>query len=517
MCCLVLWLVVADTVLATSTDDAAASHPMIDAFVAAGLGTTPLWLSDLKLMSECGQTSAESPKVDELIPGIVDKALARAQTDHGRILEYVDEDMQIGDNQGMSVRGATITCFVASSLADSTFGPASYAAHVAAYALRGYRELPADPRLGPNMSLLVEADVMEMPVKGALFTPRHYCFDFASDDIQAVEPSFDGFISTFAKAVRKIPVRYGRGLQSVTARSNRLVPTPSQSRSRRRPSHMFMRDAFRDPKAELLHLIEKAHNSTCSHECSTDMCNCLFQDLNCSRDDLLEAFLAFDERPCTATGQSFSQFLWLQQVIEHHMHANEHLDLVNADMLSWPFVLSPSIAASGKTYLHNSFSVGQWNPFSGQNESKAPDTFDAAHSCICNSSNLDCDDTVLVDRASAFAGAVQRRLHEHTGTPTTPWWRSPYIWPLAFQANRKYFEEQETLWESGTGMHMAVLAAGNLTQKQVGRTADWLMVTEFDNPGPLKELMVAQYDSAHEVYDRAAEQADAESPCSDAG
>ena len=508
MCCLVLWHVMADTVLATSTD-AVAGHPMLDAFVAAGVDSdepgTTLWLSDYKLMSGCGTTSAESPDVDEIIPGIIDKALETARHDRSRILEYVDDHVSIGDNQGLIVRGATITCFVASRSSADTWAPAAYAAHIAAYAPRGSpSELPADPRLGPNMSLLVEADVMELPVRGALFTPRHYCFDFASDDVQAVEPSFDGFFPTFAKTVRKMPVWYRRGLQRVTAQSNRLVPMPRWAKSRRMPSHMFMRDAFRDPKAELLHLIEKARNSTCSHEC-------LFQELNCSKDDLLEALKLVDERPCTATAESLGQFLWLQQVIENHMNATE----VGSDyIVSWPFVLSPSIAARGKTYLG---SAGQWNPFSGQNESKAPDTRIDVYSCICNDRPFMHCDKVLLIRAMAFPGAVQRRLHEYAGTPTTPWWRSPYIFPRNFQANKEYFQEQETLWESGTKLQLAVLATGNLTQKRVGRTADWLMVTEFDKPGPLRELMIAQYDSAHEVYDRAAEQLDVESPCKDAG
>ena len=118
-------------------------------------------------------------------------------------------------------------------------------------------------------------------------------------------------------------------------------------------------------------------------------------------------------------------------------------------------------------------------------------------------------------RASVFANAVHRRLHEHVGTRTTPWWRSPYILPSAFQTNSRYFEEEAALWEWGAGVKMPVLATGNLTEKKLGRTADWLMVTEFDNPALLRELMVTQHGSAHEVYDRAAEAADSESPCSD--
>ena len=291
--------------------------------------------------------------------------------------------MQLGENQGMRMRGATVACFVAFSSPDTSGGPASYAAHAAAYAPRGYRlELPADPRQGLDMSLLFEADVMELPVRGAVFTPRHSCFDFATDDQPFWHPELDGFVSTSAKTVRKIPVRYGRGLKQVTARSNRLIPSPKKESIKRMPSHAFMRDAFRDPKAELLHLIEMAGKHTCSQQCSNHSCGCLFEELNCSMQDIEEAFLALYERPCTAAEQSFAQFMWLWKVIESHLQATGDQEAT----LGWPFVLSPSIASVGKNSRY-AVGIGQSDPFKTQNESESPDVLDMFHDvygCICN-------------------------------------------------------------------------------------------------------------------------------------
>ena len=65
-----------------------------------------------------------------------------------------------------------------------------------------------------------------------------------------------------------------------------------------------------------------------------------------------------DEHPCTIAFQAFAQFSWLKEFIESKRAIFSNL------FFTWPFVLSPSIAAEGKA----ASCVGQWNPFHIQKE-----------------------------------------------------------------------------------------------------------------------------------------------------
>ena len=88
--CLVFHFISVDSVLARSEADAAARHPIIDAFVASGVKqASPLKLSDLMRVSKCSRpTETAELDVDALIPEIVTIALEGAILWSGRILEY---------------------------------------------------------------------------------------------------------------------------------------------------------------------------------------------------------------------------------------------------------------------------------------------------------------------------------------------------------------------------------------------------------------------------------------------
>ena len=135
-----------------------------------------------------------------------------------------------------------MACFVSEGAQElfnsSPIGASAYAAHLASLHpvnRAAYRcEWPADPGDGPNMSML-EADCMELPVRSAVGI-------HASPLSQGVPPTWldlEGFIP-------------------------HEVPRPMMFQiDKSKPSHEYMRDAFHDPKSELLQFIETARNESC--------------------------------------------------------------------------------------------------------------------------------------------------------------------------------------------------------------------------------------------------------------
>jgi len=168
------------------------SFPVLDALVAGGaLMGAPVDISQAEALLDCAMTHEETLyHFHEAIPKALDLVLndpLKVVNDGGRIVQYTDTSYKVAENYEVTIRGTTLSCFVVDP-ADTDYlttfnatistmvGGAAYASDMVLTELAQKTGSDADYR-DYNISILVEADVIELPIVGLLVLPRRYCLD----------------------------------------------------------------------------------------------------------------------------------------------------------------------------------------------------------------------------------------------------------------------------------------------------------------------------------------------------
>ena len=152
-------------------------YPVLEAFLASGFLHDRLSLEEMVSVYKCTGSEDEFQEyVSDVIPKIIDNAIDNADRNRGRILEYAEEKFVIGDNYVVKLKGVALPCIVTRpfQFEGGRDGAATYAAHMVASTIDLTDN--ADP-LAYNVSLIINADVVELGDAGLLYVPKDYCLD----------------------------------------------------------------------------------------------------------------------------------------------------------------------------------------------------------------------------------------------------------------------------------------------------------------------------------------------------
>lgn len=168
------------------------SYPLHDGVIAAfaqtvfkSTATETVSNEEIKdLLRDCGDED-DNPEDEYLvsifrqaIPAIIQKAYKRFTTDTGRILEVSQADFELGYNYVTRVQSATLSCFVAVSndFDSQQLIPEAFASYIVA-PQDELSSLPNPAAYAHNLTMFIEADVMELPIEGQYFIPKRYCLE----------------------------------------------------------------------------------------------------------------------------------------------------------------------------------------------------------------------------------------------------------------------------------------------------------------------------------------------------
>lgn len=259
-------------------------HELHDAIIAAGLhpgSQTPLFtLSEMQDLFKCSGYLTEQQEQQFLqeIPNIIDKAFVKAPVDKARILELTRETFHVGENYQTNIKAATIACFVTRDRDDvnQTYGPAAYASYIAASTDN------ANPTIDPtayNLSMLIEADVMELPAEGAYYIPKTYCFDLEDKNDKGFlfEHQNHDTLPTYTGAQNQRSIALGNNQQAMLQSTVNRVTRISTWSTDGDKDDIFLtmnlsdwdrgliKSAYHTPRAELLAMIDWLNQRLCDH------------------------------------------------------------------------------------------------------------------------------------------------------------------------------------------------------------------------------------------------------------
>lgn len=261
----------------------------MDAMVAALFQAGSFTLDEMLLVNQCintddivepekvnKTTSEENEKFRAQIPELLEKILASADKDAGRIQEYTKEDIDLGENYRATLSAATVACFAVGSTSDvaSGYGPAAYAAQIVT--LPDVDSLfvnSADPRAF-NLTMFVEAEVMDLPISATAFVPKKYCLDFENDFTFGIRLGADDQVGTPSTYRRDISFSLGNNPVSISTVFQRLAFLDPDSED---VGEVFGDDifaAYRNPKSEMIGFYDAliAGNCATGSECAAQAC-----------------------------------------------------------------------------------------------------------------------------------------------------------------------------------------------------------------------------------------------------
>jgi len=241
-------------------------YPLHDAMIAAGALVESRRLSLFGMKQVIGALHSEKVAEDfaTLIPEILDQALTKSDIDAGRIIEYADErSLSVGENYVLDIRSATPSCVLSEPETGLTFTEgfppgAAYASHILAHSPKGGNYLDSiDPR-AYNRSMLLEADVMELPDEGFMFVPKRFCLDLRDVQNGGVAGGFGttgpaNSLPSRSRVENVRPFAVGTSTRQVRATANQVGWIDIQ---RNAGESEIVERSFEQPKAELKSFID---------------------------------------------------------------------------------------------------------------------------------------------------------------------------------------------------------------------------------------------------------------------
>jgi len=185
---------------------------------------------------------------EALMPEILDMAMKKSDIDAGRVTEYADEtSLEVGENYVLDIKSVTLSCVV-SEASSLYLGGTAYASHVLAYSpKKGIIFDSVDPR-AYSRSVLLEADVMELPVESFMFVPKRYCLDLQDVANAGVAGGGDNSVANKGRAENVRSFTAGTTTRQVRATANQVGWINTGRYAEESES---VERAFKQPKAEL--------------------------------------------------------------------------------------------------------------------------------------------------------------------------------------------------------------------------------------------------------------------------
>jgi len=514
-----------------------------DAAIAAGfaIGANRLTLETLRPALECLAAAPEDEVVQgetdpneafaAVLPGMIDRATATATTDVGHVVEYGNQAFTVGENYVVEQRSVTVTCFLDRPL-NVDRPSAAYAGHLLVDILAGSGDLiPSDPDpRAYNVTMVVQADVMELETTGLLYRPRRYCLDFPEENYPGVVETTGGDSFIPISATVSIPRIIQVGTRSAVARStvNRIGWFDTQAGE---SNNEVVRRAYAQPKAELVALLDAP-----VEDCNRDDPYLFAECLKASARDTFQQVNGFDadenalETSFLQLGSMFFDLEAWREMKYALVGAEDpslpFLESIREQVRSTPpvalFTFAKSVASADK---NSRLSATLVNPFRTQSELDMLFDDDVLRArsadlaqCVLAKEGTT---TAQLSVATELMDALTRRTNEWTET-------SPRDRPLDWSAYgflSDNFEEvlglpddplldQTVAWKpvSSQSGNYYELEPGNLTQRIAGRTAEWILVTQWQESSELQNVLQAQRDSG--IYSEVATGAvDIENPC----
>jgi len=152
---------------------------------------------------------------------ILSQHKAKFDTDRGRVLESTTQTFSVGENYQTTLRGATLSCFITYDVDDSTAG--AYASQVVGSPVGPADGIhPLDRDL--NLTMFLDADVVELPSTGAYFVPRQRCFDLnLQDEGMTAFGSLQDTIPVWTTERYERPVSLGSRTDTLVGQVSRLT------------------------------------------------------------------------------------------------------------------------------------------------------------------------------------------------------------------------------------------------------------------------------------------------------
>lgn len=505
------------------------------------------------------------------VPSIINKAIRRFDTDTGRVLEITDgEEFRVGENYYINVKSASLSCFVTTAGIESTNPLAAYASYVIA-PMEG--AAPVDPMAySHNLTMFIEADVMEMPENQLYFIPKRFCLEgldvekegadkhgmSAIGGVGLVTPSNgvlqyapldkildfkieadpirDSFVDTIPNTgaatenTRTIALGARQGV--LRTRLNRLgreiawghmVDEYNFDGEQWNYEFDLLLNSYLDPKLELWGL-HAAKLVGLDHECFSfssppQITTCLQQNLQMFFDNNGIDMEALYEAALSAV-VSYAEMReyareWRAFLKEKYGETSDGLepDILRSQRFvryPVPYIFDRNIAM----YQKNSpFPATQVNPYSYGSATKYLSSSEDNESTQCHEGHIGNFSAAPVRAAAAFYNSLIRRFEERNGTT------QPLLSDWAISSTNIFTQPPSNL--SSYDLKVAFddegnLLPGNLTSRQLGRTAKWLMVVPWYNTVDLQDLIHGAQTSKSLFSKVTTEIYDGDNPCGDA-
>lgn len=516
-------------------------YPLHDAAIAAGyaIGSNRMTLDTVRPVLECldedGKDRVEA--FEAAIPDIIDKATRKASTDVGRIVEYGDQAFTAGDNYLLEQRAVTVACVV--DRPPIVERPtAAYAGHLLVDITSSTDDfVPSDPDpTAYNVTMIIEADVMELERVGMLYMPKRYCLDLEDENAVGVGPGGESYIPIKAQVSLQRLIQVGT--RTVLSRStmNRIGWVDTQDGG---ANSEVVRRAYAQPKAELVALLdsptadceELRENLPLFVECYKGVARETFLEANgfAADDSALDnAFIQLGLMLGDLTDEWYETKYALLGAKDPSSFATPDLareaeairKRIRGQIPVAPFTFERNVASEDKNSPFQSVTLV--NPFKTQGEldSLFDDALEDSSSDLAQCVDESGATTAQLSVATGMVGSLTRRSNEGFGTPRD----SPRAWSgygavsLVDNSVDVFLGlpddpllDQTVSWKPASPNGFE-LAEGNLTNRIAGRTAKWLLVTPWAQSEDLQNILEAQRGS--NVYSEVATGAvDIENPC----
>eukprot|EP00978_Attheya_sp_CCMP212_P040593 scaffold223424_cov41-Attheya_sp.AAC.1 len=485
-----IYVVAASSIDPEDSSSRTTGYPIHDAMIATGFWYDKISMSEMIAAYNCSATKEKElyDTFELQVPEIIQKSLAKAEKDQGRVVEYTDQQVHISDNYEASIRSVTLSCFITTG--SSHYAPASYASHIVASTLDipPYKSGPRDY----NVSMLTEANVVELGDAGLIFMPTKYCLDVDNPNDHGIS---NGGLDTLSippsKAEHIRLVNMGAQPRSISFTINRVAWYTSKPKSDSDSEGARLKSAFMSPKVELLGIIEAIDRGCQGLACLEEAATIVNEEYGLQWDS-------------NASNTAVSQYFWLRDLLRDWDAVREETTSYNElSSLATPLIFDRSIASREKNSPFLRLPT-QFNPYHSIDDFLKlgiTSDFTEEDAVDCVAKNDVTDTTASRNAALLVRPAINRRLHEYSGSPMNQMKSWFYESDLYQNASSQYLLQNVT-WGD---MHTNLLLRGNLTDKIMGMDAKWFMVNEFTDSSNIQNLLETQQQSLKPFLNSAAE------------
>lgn len=467
---------------------------MISSFVASGRKAPSLSLEPFFQYLSCSSDDRligiSEKSIMEQISDAIDIGLEMSGSNKGRVVETINENVQIGENFGATVKSVTLACYLINN-----------DIYAGVYASEIIWDPTSDDVIGTsvdpstrNMTMVLEADVMELPTANLLFVPRKHCFDLDSYDRGLSSSSSQTGHVTYDQSLSRttLPVSFGSAPVTLEAYIGILGVHKFDFMSKEELQNMTRSDylpAYEYPKAEMV-MFSRALDLGLCDTATVGECLLIAEDL--AAESNIE--LSENRQDGITWGMltANAQFEFFRARRDELVAMLPDLFVPGGVPFNFPFIFDSRFASAEKNALYAAYAT---NPFYSQSDFETMvgmenEDYETESSCLSEQNGEEASEAFAF--SLKYKQALTQRLKEFDGAPDSRWdnWFQDEFSATvtSLYEDRNIFNET-VFWEHDSASGQYRLQPGNLTERKLGKTADYIVGTHVHDSSALRMIL----------------------------